>query len=77
MAHGHAIADSRQIALVEDLMNKPQSRLPLHLPAAPVGGDDSGRFLTSVLECVQPQLRQRNGIFMPPHAEQPAIMSNG
>ena len=42
-----------------------------------VGRDDAGRFLASVLEGVEPEVGQPDGLLMSPDAEEPAVMTNG
>lgn len=63
-----------KVALVEDLADKPQTGMPPQFVT--VGGNDSSGFLTSMLQCIEAQMRLGYRIFVAPNTEEPAIMSD-
>jgi hypothetical protein len=68
-------ANSLEAPLIEDAVDQPQPGVPQQ--PLPVSGYDAGGFLPAVLEGVEPEVRQVDGVLVPPDTEEPAVMSNG
>ena len=73
MAYGDTTAKLLQAAFIEDLAHQTETGVTDQRPA--VCSNDARRFLTSMLQRVKPEERQKGGILMAPNAEEAAVMS--
>ena len=75
MPDGNIAPQPIQVLRGKHLTHQTKPGVPLKIAAG--RGDDSRRFLSAMLESVKSEMCQRDGVFVAPNPEEPAVMSDG